>query len=48
MNKMFLKKKPLSKIFEVNAPRRKGLSLRRRQNGTSNHVPGELKGTKLQ
>jgi hypothetical protein len=39
MNEMDEKEKSLSKIFKLNAPRRKGLSVLRGQNGTSNPVP---------
>jgi hypothetical protein len=44
MNEMDENKISLSKFSKLNAPRRKGLSLQRRQNGISNHVPWGLEG----
>jgi hypothetical protein len=46
MKNMDEKKRPLANLFKLNAPRKKGLSLGRRQNGSPNHSPKE-KGTKL-
>jgi hypothetical protein len=44
MNEMDENKKPLSKFLKLNASRTKGLSLWRRQNGISNHVPWGVEG----
>jgi hypothetical protein len=44
MKKMDEKNRPLANFFKLNAPRRKGLSLGRRQNGSPNHVPPKGEG----